>query len=112
MENNGIKIYAIYDKVLDIYAGIIMGFDDQETCKYVFETFSNMFASLMSYYKGDELENEKQKLIEKIKNSSIMKLADFNNKSGEFNNEKVVLLDLFDYDLDDFINKKIKKESD
>lgn len=115
MENNlekKIYIYSLYDKELNIYDGIIMGFDDESSIKYYFNVLKDMFYGLMAKLSGDILEKEKNKLLDKIHNSNIMRVAEFSNLSGEFTNDHVVLVDLFDYSLEDFDKKEIKKESE
>lgn len=115
MENNlekKIYMYSLFDRELNIYDGIVMGYDDESTIKYYLNILKDMFFGLMVKLSGDDLEKEKIKLLDKIHNTNIMRVAEFSNLTGEFKNDHVVLVDLFDYSLEDFDKKEIKKESE
>lgn len=108
MENNiekKIKFYALYDKEINVYDGIVMGFDDKVTMSYYLEQFKNILVSLK--------DNDRDKFMEKLHNSIIYCVGSFNDVSGDFVNEKTYLADLSSLDIDDIINNKIKeKESE
>lgn len=101
MENIEKKLftYSLYDKSSESYDVIVIGYDDKATIDYYLNSFKDIKKSLDKYYKGDKLETEIKNLKDKIQDSCIYRIGYFDNFKGEFINEKVMLIDLFDYDL-------------
>ena len=92
-------MYSLYSKDTESFAILVMGYDDKESIKCYLDMFDNLYKDLSKYYKGDKLELEKKNLIDKIHDSCIYKVAYFNTFTGEFINDKAMLVDLFDYNI-------------
>ena len=92
-----LRLYSIYDKETETFGVLVTGFDDQETINYYTNSFNNIFEGLDKYYVGDKLKTEKNNLIDKIHNSCIYVNGYFNEFTGEFVNDKNILVDLFDF---------------
>ena len=83
------------------------GYDDKDTINFYTNGFNDVYKSLTNYYKGDKLESEINNFKEKIHDSCIYRVGFFDIFKGEFINDKLLLVDLFDFDF-----KEDKKEDE
>lgn len=96
-----LRLYSIYDKGTETYGLLVMGYDDQETIKYYTDNFNSILENLDKYYTGEKLETERNNFIDKIHDSCIYVNGYFNEFTGEFVNDKNIIVDLFDFKFKD-----------
>ena len=93
MENKFVKklsIYCLYDKETQKYDSFMYSFNDEEAKNYFLDQTANVAFELAN--KADT--PNYNRLFSSLKTTCLMRLATFNELSGEFENEKVVLLDM------------------
>lgn len=98
--------YALYSKDTETYNILVIGFDDKATIDYYVKSFNSIYTDLCNYYKGEKLDLEKKNLQEKVNDSCIYQIGYFDNFKGEFVNDKRLLVDLFDFELNELEENK------
>lgn len=108
MENieKKLGLYAIADKNTESYGIMCTGFDDKDTIDFYIKGFKDSYKSLDKYFVGDKLETEKNNFIDKIHDSYIYRIGYFDLFKGELVNDKILLADLFDFNIESEENEK------
>lgn len=110
MKNNSLYMYALFDKESQTYDCLSTGLDDAGIISFYLDSFKDLFLACMRDSKTCKENSEK--LLERIHNSLIYKLAYFDNVKGEFINDLLLLADLSGLTIDDIINKKINESEE
>lgn len=107
-------MYALFDKELNKFDMILSGFNDEGACKFYIDQFNEIKKTIESYFNKDNIEKKVSSFIERIHNSCIYRIAEFDYALGSFINDKVFLVDLFDFEFNNESedNKDVKKSSD
>ena len=108
MENieKKLGIYALADKEPESYGMICTSYDDKEVLDYYFNGFRDIYKSLDKYYTGDKLDTERKNFVEKVHSSYIYRIGYFDSIKGELENDKLLLVDLFDFNFESEESKK------
>lgn len=108
MENKFVKklsIYCLYDKETQKYDSFMISFNDEEAKNYFLDQTASVAFDLAN--KADSANYNR--LFSSLKTTCFMRLATFNDLSGEFENEKVVLLDnITDESIEGYIKYKFE----
>ena len=112
MENRKVLMqYCLYDKEISFYDCFCVSYDDKDAVNYFMGMFRDIIFSLTN-------EDDLSKFEDKLKNTCIYKIASFDNLTGEFINEKNLLVDYLDintvrnyFDITKNKEKEIKNES-
>lgn len=106
--NKKLGIYCLLNKETEKYDTFMMSYSDEEARDYFLDQTSNVAFELAN--KADTVNYNK--LFNSLKDTCLLRVAQFNEEKGAFDNEQVVLLDLITREsIEDFIKAKFELQN-
>lgn len=106
--NKKLGIYCLLNKETEKYDTFMMSYSDEEARDYFLDQTSNVAFELAN--KADTVNYNK--LFNSLKDTCLLRVAVFNEETGSFDNEQVVLLDLITKEsIEDFIKAKFELQN-